>query len=71
MQALAAVEVRAWGERWFTVGDAAGGMPVQAIDQPSEAAEAAKDVELRREIVRLMAENPSETFSLNNAKNDL
>lgn len=59
------------GERWFAVGDGKGSMPVTPIDQPAEAHAAGREAAFRIGVVKILEENPRDTFSLNDLKSEL
>ena len=60
-----------FGERWYSVGDAAGGLPITPAEQPSDAQKAALFGDLRRAIVARLAETPDDVVSQRVLREDL
>lgn len=60
-----------FGERWYAVGDAAGGLPVKPMEQPSDASSAARHADLRRAIAARLAETPEDVVSQRTLREDL
>lgn len=58
------------GERWFTVGDAQGGLPVAAIEQPSDARRDGEEAVLRLAIVNFLRDS-GEEFSQSALRDEL
>ncbi len=60
-----------FGERWYDVGDGAGGLPITPADQPSEAHKAALFGDLRRAIVARASEANGEVVAQRTLREDL
>jgi len=59
------------GERWFSVGDGKGNLPVEPIDQPEQVRQAYEEGKLRANVVDFLREHPQEAFSLNGLRDEL
>lgn len=60
-----------FGERWYTVGDGAGGLPISPAEQPSGAQKAALFGDLRRAIVARVAEADGEVVTQRTLREDV
>lgn len=59
------------GERWFSVGDGKGNLPVVPIDQPDQVRQANEENRLRADIVAFLRENPQDSYSIRGLRDEL